>query len=112
MLQFNAYRLAIRKDFDPIHHGKKLFQQYLVDAYVKVEAQCLDFIRRNQQQLRVGKYHQLSNKATNMNLPSGKDSHLTINFSRKPTLPLAKLSGCNGNDCQVWEARFIFDFYV
>ena len=76
MLQFYAYKLAIHKDFNPIHHGKKLFQQYLVDAYVKVEAQRLDCIRRNQLQLRVEKYQglmdQLSNKATNMNLPPGK----------------------------------------
>ena len=28
MLQFYTYRLAIRKDFIPIHHRKKLFQQY------------------------------------------------------------------------------------
>ena len=44
MLQFYTYRLAVWKLFNPIHHCKKLFQQYLVDAYVKTESQRLDYI--------------------------------------------------------------------
>ena len=37
MLQFYSYRLAIRQNFSAIHYGGKLFQQYIVDAYVKTE---------------------------------------------------------------------------
>ncbi|XP_057310672.1 uncharacterized protein LOC130648633 [Hydractinia symbiolongicarpus] len=37
MLQYYTYRLAAREYFSPIHYGKKLFQQYCVDSYVKVE---------------------------------------------------------------------------
>ena len=56
MLQFYAYRLAVRNCFSAIHRSRKLFQQYLVDAYIKTESQRLDYIRKNQQQLRVEYY--------------------------------------------------------
>ena len=50
-LEYYIYRIAIRPVFSSLHLAGRLFQQYLVDAYVKVEGQRLDFIRRNQQQL-------------------------------------------------------------
>ena len=59
MLQYYTYRLAIREHFCPIHYGKKLFQQYVVDAYCKVEAQRLDYIKKNQGALRVDRYQGL-----------------------------------------------------
>lgn len=37
MLQFFSFRLAIRPEFSPIHFGRKLFHQYLVDCYVRTE---------------------------------------------------------------------------
>jgi len=59
LLQYYAYRIAIREPFSPVHCSGKLFQQYLVDAYVKAEASRLDFLRRNQSTLRVEKYRGL-----------------------------------------------------
>ncbi|XP_076042080.1 uncharacterized protein LOC143025982 [Oratosquilla oratoria] len=56
MQEFYAYRLAIRGGFSPIHSGGKLFQQYILDAYVKVEGCRLKFIAENQAQLRVAMY--------------------------------------------------------
>ena len=56
MQQFYAHRLAIRDGFSLIHSSGKLFQQYLVDAYVKTEGCRLFFIRNNQRQLRVDLY--------------------------------------------------------
>ncbi|XP_076069725.1 uncharacterized protein LOC143041602 [Oratosquilla oratoria] len=52
MQEFHAYRLAIRGGFS----GGKIFQQYIVDAYVKVEGCRLKFIAENQAQLRVAMY--------------------------------------------------------
>ena len=43
VLQFYSYRLAIRDAFSPIHAAGKLFQQYVVDTYVKTEAMRLQF---------------------------------------------------------------------
>lgn len=56
MKQYYAYRLTIRRGFNPIHQAGKLFQQYAVDAYVKTEGCRLFFIRMNQAQLRVDLY--------------------------------------------------------
>ncbi|GBN15498.1 hypothetical protein AVEN_64871-1 [Araneus ventricosus] len=46
-LQFYAYRLAMRSDFSILHHSGKLFQQYIVDAYVKTEGSRLNYLRNN-----------------------------------------------------------------
>jgi len=51
LLQFYAHRLACRAQFNPLFYGGKLFQQYVVDAYVRTEAAHLDFVRRNQNNL-------------------------------------------------------------
>ena len=70
-LQFYSHRLAIRNQFSPIHRAGKLFQQYIVDAYVKTESNRLNFVRQNQTQLRVEKYQglmdQLQSQATASN---------------------------------------------
>ena len=50
-LEFYSYKVAIKPSFSPIHHAGKLFQQYLFDAYCKVEAARLQFIAQNQSQL-------------------------------------------------------------
>ncbi|UYV81761.1 hypothetical protein LAZ67_20002254 [Cordylochernes scorpioides] len=59
MLQFYSYRLAIRPGFSSIHYGRRLFQQYVVDAYVKTEGNRLNYIRQNQSLLRVELYQGL-----------------------------------------------------
>ncbi|RCN27829.1 hypothetical protein ANCCAN_26434 [Ancylostoma caninum] len=46
-------------DFNPIRLGGKLYQQYLVDAYVKVEQDRLDYVRQNQKVLKVENYKAL-----------------------------------------------------
>ena len=59
MLQYYTFRCAVRETFRPIHYGKKLFRQYIVDTYCKVEGQRLDYIKRNQEALRVERYQGL-----------------------------------------------------
>ena len=56
MQEFYSYRLAIRDGFSAMHQAGKLLQQYIVDAYVKVEGCRLKFIQNNQAQLRVTLY--------------------------------------------------------
>ncbi|KAF2365688.1 Phoxous domain [Trinorchestia longiramus] len=56
MQEFYSYRLVIRDDFSALHRAGKLLQQYIVDAYVKVEGCLLNFIKNNQAQLRVALY--------------------------------------------------------
>ena len=48
--------MAIRLNFAALQLAWKLFQQFVIDAYVKIEGQRLDFIRHNQNQLRAESY--------------------------------------------------------
>ncbi|PWZ25627.1 hypothetical protein Zm00014a_023507 [Zea mays] len=45
--------------FNPILHGKRLFQQFAVDTYIKIESSHLYFIRKNQDRLRADLYQGL-----------------------------------------------------
>ncbi|PWZ57979.1 ATP-dependent DNA helicase PIF1 [Zea mays] len=45
--------------FNPILHGKRLFQQFAVDTYIKIESSRLDFIRKNPDRLRADLYQGL-----------------------------------------------------
>jgi hypothetical protein len=58
-MQFYSYRFAEREQFSPLFHGGKLFQQIIVDAYVRVEAHRLNYIRTNQANFRVEQYQGL-----------------------------------------------------
>jgi hypothetical protein len=88
ILQFYSYRLAIREEFSPIHASGKLFQQYIVDAYVKVESSRLDFIRQNQTTLRTDLYQGLMDfvqtQAADKDLQPGKIVILPSSFQGSP----------------------------
>ncbi|XP_050340623.1 uncharacterized protein LOC126767054 [Bactrocera neohumeralis] len=55
-LQFVAYLMAIREGFSLLHASGKLWQQYLVDQYVRIEGARLAFLRTHQKELRVETY--------------------------------------------------------
>ena len=58
--EFFQHRFSERNgDFNPIFHSGPLFQQYLIDAYVRMESNNLFFIRQNQSKLRVDNYKTL-----------------------------------------------------
>ncbi|XP_065641836.1 uncharacterized protein LOC136071699 [Hydra vulgaris] len=86
--QYYNYRLSIRQTFSPIFYGKKLFQQYAVDAYVKIEGQRLAFIRNNQNKLRSEQYDTLheyvNNVANNLNVRPGRVVILPSSYVGSP----------------------------
>ena len=88
MLQYYSYRLAVRAGFSTIHAAQKLFQQYLVDAYVRHEANRLYFCRMNQGRLRVELYKGLTDyvhtKAAETGLKPGKVVVLPSSFNGSP----------------------------
>ena len=56
-LQFTQYRMAFRTSpLSVLHFSRKLFQQFIVDSWVRIESERLDFIRRNQVKLRSEHY--------------------------------------------------------
>ncbi|GBN02215.1 hypothetical protein AVEN_15143-1 [Araneus ventricosus] len=52
MLQYKSALTAVRDDFNPIISAGKLTQQWIVEWYLQVEANKLNFIRTHHQQLR------------------------------------------------------------
>ncbi|XP_065671426.1 uncharacterized protein LOC136089381 [Hydra vulgaris] len=66
--QYNNYKLSVRHFFSSLFIDKKLFQQYAVDACVKIEGQRFAFIRNTQNKLRSEQYdvlHEHVNKLGN-----------------------------------------------
>ncbi|KAL6592973.1 hypothetical protein ACP70R_049269 [Stipagrostis hirtigluma subsp. patula] len=57
---YYCYKFQMRPGiFNPILYGKRLFQQFAVDTYIKVESSRLDFQRHNQKQIRADLYQGL-----------------------------------------------------
>ncbi|XP_045482766.1 uncharacterized protein LOC123686579 [Harmonia axyridis] len=52
ILQYYRFRLYVRDVFSSIHNGGKLFQQYIVDGWVKHEMSRLWWLRQNQNEFR------------------------------------------------------------
>jgi hypothetical protein len=85
---YYCYRFQIRPSiFNPILHGKRLFQQFAVDTYIKIESSRLDFIRKNQDKLRADLYkglvdslHEGENRADKI----GKRTVLSTSFIGGP----------------------------
>lgn len=56
-MNFYAYRLMIRQDVENhLLRCRRLFQQFVVDMYVKIETERLNFIRFNKTKLRSEEY--------------------------------------------------------
>ena len=88
-LQYYSFRLAYRSnEFSAIHRAGKLLQQYIVDAYVKTEAQRLAYYATHQAQLRVDSYKGLMDhiyhQASTHNASVGRIVILPSTFSGSP----------------------------
>lgn len=54
---YYCYKIQMRRGiFNPILYGKRLFQQFVVDMYMKIEGARLDYIRDHQKEMRVDLY--------------------------------------------------------
>ncbi|XP_065322694.1 uncharacterized protein LOC135929885 [Gordionus sp. m RMFG-2023] len=86
MLQFKIARLAVRQNiFNPLLNAGRLTQQYIVDSYLQVEANNLNFIKFNQSKLRVEEYSGLMNYlasdfSNNIYIPIGRAVILPSSF--------------------------------
>ncbi|ONM33246.1 hypothetical protein ZEAMMB73_Zm00001d041563 [Zea mays] len=64
--------------FNPILHGKRLFQQFAVDTYIKIESSRLDFIRNNQERLRADLYQGLVDSMVDGDISAEKVGKRTV----------------------------------
>ncbi|GBM19108.1 hypothetical protein AVEN_135596-1 [Araneus ventricosus] len=87
-LQYYTYRLSQRNGFSILPSGGKVFQQYVVDAYVKIEGSGLDFLRQNQKDLRIELYRGLLDtlecRSHKENMRTGKLIILPSSFQGSP----------------------------
>ena len=87
-MQYYGYRFSIRNEFNQFLSAGKLTQQYFVDAYVKTEANRLNYLRQNQNALRVEKYtglmDHLQNQALEAGVLPGKSVILPSSFQGSP----------------------------
>ena len=51
------YKIAIRDDFNLLIRSRRLFQQYLVDSYVIIEKDHIEYCKSHQAELRVASYN-------------------------------------------------------
>jgi len=74
--QYIKYRIAIRDEFNVFILGRRLFQQWLVDNYVKIEKDRINYCRDHQKELRTETYQGLRDymqtMANNLNGRIGK----------------------------------------
>ena len=63
----SRYRLMVQsgETFNILHRMGRLFQQYIVDMYVKIEGERLSFLRHNQRKLRADVYQGLADVISN-----------------------------------------------
>ena len=64
-LQYPAAQTAITDRFNPQINAGKLTQQWIVDSYLQIEANNLNFIRQHQKQLRAELYQGLADHLKN-----------------------------------------------
>ena len=64
-MKFYAYRLMVRATGNHLLNYGRLFHQYLVDMYAKIESERLLYLRLNQTELRVEEYAHLKDAMAN-----------------------------------------------
>ena len=75
-LQYYSYKISVREIFNPCLSARKLTQQFIVDAWTKIESCRLYYIRNEQDSLRTDMYKGLMdyvhNQTANSNTVIGK----------------------------------------
>ena len=79
-MEYYSYRLMVRSAVSYLHLCGRLYHQYLVDMYAKVEQLRLNYIKCNQQKIRVDLYSPLADAISSGNIYPGE-------FGRRMILP-------------------------
>ena len=82
---FANYHLMVRRIHlfpkkHPLHLGGRLFQQWVVDQYAKIESNNLNYIRHNQKELRTDTYANVTDAIANGDVRIGKRIVLPSSF--------------------------------
>ncbi|XP_057332073.1 uncharacterized protein LOC130671941 [Microplitis mediator] len=110
---YYKYRLAIRNHFNVFLMGRRLTQQWIVDSYVKIEKDRLNYCKFNQKKLRAESYQglldhlqsRLSNNNTNSNI--GKIVILPSSFLVVQSGALHICGAYIANRCNIIDAELL-----
>ncbi|XP_060519932.1 uncharacterized protein LOC132698088 [Cylas formicarius] len=92
---FYQHRLMIRDEtFSILHNSAKLFQQYVVDTYVKIESQELWWYQANQRQVRTTYYNRLIDYVRRRVAEAGPNARI----GRITILPSGFNASCRGQN--------------
>ncbi|XP_058791046.1 uncharacterized protein LOC131664174 [Phymastichus coffea] len=88
-LDYTKYRVAIREnEFNPIIKGRRLFQQWVVDSYVKIERDRIEYCKNHQKEIRAdtykGLHDHIRNCANDVNGRVGKTVIIPSSFIGSP----------------------------
>ena len=90
-MEWYKYRLMVRgnaREDNYLHRFGKLFQQFIVDMYAKMEANRLGFIRHNQNRLRADLYRNVVDA-----MHVGDNDMATV--GKRVILPSSFIGTCN-----------------
>jgi len=65
LMDYQKYYLQCRNNYNILHHSGRLFQQYCVDSYARIEQDRLQFLRFNQKKIRAELYQGLHDRIIN-----------------------------------------------
>ena len=99
---YYRYHIMVRQQVPVLLKAKRLFQQFLVDAYCKIETERLQFLRREQKALRADCYQDLRDAMVD----GDGDPR---NVGGRVILPSSFTSACY---CVVTSGRFYLSFKV
>ena len=88
-MDYTKYRIGVRSnDFNPLLYVRRLFQQWIVDFYVKIEKDRIQYCKDHQKELKADTYQGLQdymeNSANDMNGQVGKTIILPSTFIGSP----------------------------
>ena len=77
-MEYYPYRLMVRSRLSPLHLSGRLFHQYAVDVYAKIEQQRLNYIRTNQKKICVDLYYGLADAVAAGDVDSRELGHKIV----------------------------------
>ncbi|XP_058810651.1 uncharacterized protein LOC131675629 [Phymastichus coffea] len=89
LLDYTKYKISVREsEFNPIIRDRRLFQQWIVDSYVKIERDRIQYCKSHKKELRVdtykGLHDHMSNSTNDINGTIGKTVILPSSFTGSP----------------------------
>lgn len=115
IMNFYAYHMMQRNNFNTILRAGRLFHQYVVDQYAKLEQQRLNYCLFHQNELRSELYQGLADAVQAGDTDgkhTGKKNYLTIIIYWQSKTHATNVSRRNGYCKKIRKARPVYNLYM